>query len=167
MGKPNIRISECLECSSSTLQESDVSEVGTYPVYGANGIVGYLDSYNTSDEAIYIVKDGSGVGSVTYVKGRCSATGTLNILTVKQYYSLLFLYYLLKVFSFDTYKTGMAIPHIYFKDYGKAKIFCPPYPEQLKYAKVLSAIDSKLLTEQKIQTSLCMQKQYLLRQMFI
>lgn len=50
-------------------------------VYGANGIVGYLDSYNTSDEAIYIVKDGSGVGSVAYVKGRCSATGTLNILT--------------------------------------------------------------------------------------
>ena len=43
MGKPNVRISECLECTSSTLQESDVSEVGTYPVYGANGIVGYLN----------------------------------------------------------------------------------------------------------------------------
>ncbi len=84
MGKPNIRISECLECTSSTLQESDVSEVGTYPVYGANGIVGYLNGYNTSDEAIYIIKDGSGVGSVSYVKGKCSATGTLNILTAKQ-----------------------------------------------------------------------------------
>lgn len=85
MGKPNVRIAECLECTSSTLQESEVSEVGTYPVYGANGIVGYLDSYNTSDEAIiYIVKDGSGVGSVAYVKGRCSATGTLNILTAQK-----------------------------------------------------------------------------------
>ncbi len=167
MGKPNIRISECLECTSSTLQESDVSEVGTYPVYGANGIVGYLNGYNTSDEAIYIIKDGSGVGSVSYVKGKCSATGTLNILTAKQDYSLQFLYYILKVFSFVPYKTGMAIPHIYFKDYGKAHIFCPSYSEQLKYAKFLSTIDDKLLVEQNILINLSLQKQYLLHQMFI
>ena len=167
MGEPNIRIAECLECTSSTLQESEVSDLGTYPVYGANGIVGYLDSYNTSDEAIYIVKDGSGVGSVIYVKGRCSATGTLNILTAKQDYSLQFLYYLLREFNYDPYKTGMAIPHIYFKDYGKAKIFCPPYAGQLRYAQMLDAIDTKLLTEQKSLVSLNCQKQYLLRQMFI
>lgn len=166
-GKPNVRIAECLECTSSTLQESEVSDLGTYPVYGANGIVGYLDSYNTSDEAIYIVKDGSGVGSVTYVKGRCSATGTLNILTAKQDYSLQFLYYLLKVFNYDPYKTGMAIPHIYFKDYGKAKIFCSPYAGQFRYAQMLDAIDTKLLTEQKILISLNCQKQYLLRHLFI
>ena len=167
LGKPNVRIAECLECTSSTLQESEVSDSGTYPVYGANGVVGYLDSYNTSDEAIYIVKDGSGVGSVAYVKGRCSATGTLNILTAKQNYSLQFLYYLLKVFSFDPYKAGMAIPHIYFKDYGKAKIFCPSYSEQLRYANMLSVTDGKLLIEQKILKRLNLQKKYLLRQMFI
>ena len=167
MGKPNVRIAECLECTSSTLQESEVSDLGTYPVYGANGIVGFLDSYNTPDKAIYIVKDGSGVGSVAYVKGKCSATGTLNILTAKQDYSLQFLYYLLKVFNFEPYKTGMAIPHIYFKDYGKAKIFCSSYSKQLRYAKMLEAIDSKLMIEQKILISLKSQKQYLLRQMFI
>ena len=167
MGKPNVRIAECLECTSSTLQESEVSEFGTYPVYGANGIVGYLDSYNTPDEAIYIVKDGSGVGSVAYVKGKSSATGTLNILTAKKDYSLQFFYYLLKVFNFEPYKTGMAIPHIYFKDYGKAKIFCSSYSKQLRYAKMLEAIDAKLLIEQTLLISLNCQKQYLLRQMFI
>ena len=167
MGKPNVCLKECLECTSSTLQESEVSDLGTYPVYGANGIVGFLDSYNTPDKAIYIVKDGSGVGSVAYVKGKCSATGTLNILTAKQDYSLQFLYYLLKVFNFEPYKTGMAIPHIYFKDYSKAKIFCSSYSKQLRYAKMLEAIDAKLLIEQKILISLNSQKQYLLRQMFI
>ena len=167
MGKPNVCIKECLECTSSTLQESEVSDLGPYPVYGANGIVGFLDSYNTPDEAIYIVKDGSGVGSVAYVKGKCSATGTLNIFTAKQDYSLLFLYYMLKVFNFEPYKTGMAIPHIYFKDYGKAKIFCPSYSKQLRYAKMLETIDAKLLIEQKILISLNSQKHYLLRQMFI
>ena len=167
MGKPNVCLKECLECTSSTLQESEVSDLGPYPVYGANGIVGFLDSYNTPDEAIYIVKDGSGVGSVAYVKGKCSATGTLNILTAKQDYSLQFLYYMLKVFNFEPYKTGMAIPHIYFKDYSKAKIFCSSYSKQLRYAKMLEAIDAKLLIEQKVFISLNSQKQYLLRLMFI
>ena len=167
MGKPNVCLKECLECTSSTLQESEVSDLGPYPVYGANGIVGFLDSYNTPDEAIYIVKDGSGVGSVAYVKGKCSATGTLNILTAKQDYSLQFLYYMLKVFNFEPYKTGMAIPHIYFKDYSKAKILCSSYSKQLRYAKMLEAIDAKLLIEQKIFISLNSQKQYLLRLMFI
>ena len=165
--KPNIRLSECLECSSSTLQESDVCKNGTYPVYGANGIVGYLDNYNTEKEAVYIIKDGSGVGTVSYVTGKCSATGTLNTLQAKEGYSLQYLYYMLKVFNFEPYKTGMAIPHIYFKDYGKAKIFCPSYTEQLKYVGVLSTIDNKLSAEQSILTDLSLQKQYLLHQMFI
>ncbi len=165
--KPNIRLSECLECSSSTLQESDVCENGTYPVYGANGIVGYIDNYNTEKEAVYIIKDGSGVGTVSYVTGKCSATGTLNTLQAKEGYSLQYLYYMLKVFNFEPYKTGMAIPHIYFKDYGKAKIFCTSYTEQLKYVGLLSAIDNKLSAEQSILTDLSLQKQYLLRQMFI
>ena len=165
--KPNVRISQCLECISSTLQESDVLEYGAYPVYGANGVVGFLDNYNTSNEAIYIIKDGSGVGAVSYVAGKCSATGTLNILQAKKGFSLRYLYYLLNIFNFEPYKTGMAIPHIYFKDYGKAQIFCPSYSEQLKYAKFLATIDDKLLTEQNVLINLSLQKQYLLRQMFI
>ena len=148
--KPNVRLAECLECKSSTLQESEVCEQGTYPVYGANGIVGYLDNYNTEGEAVYIIKDGSGVGAVSYVTGKCSATGTLNILQAKEGYLLQYLYYLLKVFNFDTYKAGMAIPHIYFKDYGKAKVFCPSYTEQLQYARLLSAIEGKLSIEKNI-----------------
>ena len=165
--KPNVRLTECLECKSSTLQESEVCEQGTYPVYGANGIVGYLDNYNTEGEAVYIIKDGSGVGTVSYVTGKCSATGTLNTLQAKEGYSLQYFYYLLKVFNFEPYKTGMAIPHIYFKDYGKAKVFCPSYTEQLQYARLLSAIDNKLSIEQNILTELSFQKQFLLRQMFI
>ena len=165
--KPNVRLYECVECSSSTLQESEVCEQGAYPVYGANGIVGYLDNCSTESEAVYIIKDGSGVGTVSYVTGKCSATGTLNTLQAKDGYSLQYLYYLLKVFNFEPYKTGMAIPHIYFKDYGKAKVFCPSYTEQLQYARLLSAIDSKLSVEKTTLRKLSLQKQYLLRQMFI
>lgn len=167
LNSPNVCISDCLEYASSILQENDVCKEGIYPVYGANGIIGYLNNYNTISEAIYVIKDGSGVGAVSYVSGKCSATGTLNILTAKKGYSLQFIYYMLKVFNFEPYKTGMAIPHIYFRDYGKAKIYCPSYSEQLKYARMLSAIDRKLTTEQNILSNLTRQKQYLLRKMFI
>ena len=166
-GKPNARLSDCLLCTSSTLQECDVAETGAYPVYGANGIVGYLDTYNTTSEAVYIIKDGSGVGTVSYVKGKSSTTGTLNILQAKDNFSLRYLYFMLKVFNFEPYKTGMAIPHIYFKDYGKAKIYCPSYELQCKYADLLSKIEQKATAEQQILDNLCSQKQYLLRQMFI
>ena len=74
---------------------------------------------------------------------------------------------MLKVFNFEPYKTGMAIPHIYFKDYRKAKIYCPSYELQVKYTDLLFGIEQKAITEQKILTNLYNQKQYLLRQMFI
>ena len=166
-GRPNTRLTECLQCSSSTLQESEVAEVGVYPVYGANGIVGFLDYYNTANEAIYIIKDGSSVGTVSYVNGKCSATGTLNTLQAKDGFLLRYLYFMLKVFSFEPYKTGMAIPHIYFKDYGKAKIYCPSYELQNKYANLLSKIEQKAIVEQMMLNNLYNQKQYLIRQMFI
>ena len=41
--KANIAISQCLECHSSTLQESEVLSSGLCKVFGANGLVGYKD----------------------------------------------------------------------------------------------------------------------------
>ena len=149
------------------MKESDILDDGAYPVYGANGVIGYLNNYRTESEAIYIIKDGSGVGTVFYVMGECSATGTLNILEAKEGYSLKYMYYLLKLFNFEPYKTGMAIPHIYFKDYGNAKVFCPTYNEQGRFAKILYSLDNKLITERFILKNLNLQRQYFLKQMFI
>lgn len=115
---PNISIGECLDCYSSTLQEGDAEEQGMYPVYGANGVCGYLDYATVSAPAILIVKDGSGVGNVSYTNGDCSVVGTLNYLRPKKGVSAKFLYFVLKRFNFQPYKTGMAIPHIYFKGYA-------------------------------------------------
>ena len=120
--KPNTLIKNCLECNSSTLQESQVAEAGIFPVYGATGISGYTETADITGESILIIKDGSGVGTVKFVTGEYSYIGTLNSLTVKDGYCLKYIYFALQRFSFEPYKTGMAIPHIYFKDYGKAKI---------------------------------------------
>ena len=166
-GKPNIAISQCLECHSSTLQESEVLPNGLYKVFGANGLVGYTDVPQMSSDAILVIKDGSGVGTVSYAQGKFSVIGTLNYLTAIGNIDLRYLYFALSVFNFQPYKTGMAIPHIYFKDYGKAKIYCPPLAEQKHVANVLGKLESKLFVEQRLLASFNQQKQYLLGQMFI
>ena len=166
-GKPNTTIAQCLECHSSTLQESEVSHNGLYKVFGANGLVGYTDMPQMNGDAILIIKDGSGVGTTSYAQGEFSVISTLNYLTAISNYDLRYLYFVLSVFNFQSYKTGMAIPHIYFKDYGNAKIFCPPLSEQKRIANVLGKLESKLCLEQNILASFNLQKRYLLGQMFI
>ena len=166
-GTPNVRLCDCLECHSSTLQENCMSATGSYPVYGATGLIGYTDSYAHNGESILIVKDGSGVGSLSYVNDHFSVIGTLNYLTPKEKYSSLYLYYALMAFNFTPYITGMAIPHIYFKDYGKAKLFCPSIEKQIRIASLLHNIEQKLVVEQNLIISLNAQKSYLLRMLFI
>lgn len=166
-GEPNTRISDCLECHTSTLQESNLQESGKYPAYGASGIAGYLDAYTCDEYSILIIKDGSGVGTVSHVSGKYSVIGTMNNLTAKPGYSLNYLYFCLMNFNFEPFKTGMAIPHIYFKDYGRAKIWCPSLESQNDIAKILSAIEEKLQIESGILDSLHRKKSYLLNNMFI
>ena len=166
-GEPNTTIAQCLECHSSTLQESEVSHSGLYKVFGANGLVGYTDMPQMNGDAILIIKDGSGVGTTSYAQGEFSVIGTLNFLTAISNYDLRYLYFVLSVFNFQSYKTGMAIPHIYFKDYGNAKIYCPLLSEQKRIANVLGKLESKLCFEQNILASFNLQKRYLLGQMFI
>lgn len=165
--KANIAISQCLECHSSTLQESEVLSSGLCKVFGANGLVGYKDVPQMNGDAILVIKDGSGVGTVSYAQGKFSVIGTLNYLTVIGNNDLRYLYFALSVFNFQPYKTGMAIPHIYFKDYGKAKIYCPSLAEQKRVANALDKLESKLFVEQELLASFNQQKLYLLGKMFI
>ena len=166
-GIPNITLNNCLECYSSTLQESSVLEAGYFPVYGATGVCGYTDSPEVIWDSILIIKDGASVGVTYYASGKYSAIGTLNRLIAKSGYSLRYLYYCLKVFNFAPYRTGLAIPHIYFRDYGKAKIWCPPIEEQNRIANALEKVEQKIATEKSLLEQLYSQKRFLLQAMFI
>lgn len=86
-------IKDCTECHSSALQENCVQDYGNFPVYGASGVAGYTNDYQNDGEAILIIKDGSGVGTLTYVNDRFSIIGTLNYLTTKPQISLKYLYF--------------------------------------------------------------------------
>lgn len=166
-GEPNTRISDCLECHTSSLQEGALNDKGKYPVYGASGIAGYLEDYTCDIDSILIIKDGSGAGTVSFASGEYSVIGTLNYLIPTPDHSLKYLYFALMSFNFEPFKTGMAIPHIYFKDYGHAMIFCPSKEEQKRIAMTLSVIEDKINLEVKILSRLNDKKQFLLNNLFI
>ena len=166
-GDTNKSINECLECHSSTLQESEVLETGRYPVYGAIGVCGYTDTPDVSGDGILIIKDGASVGVTYFADGSYSSIGTLNRLTAKKGINLRYVYYCIKVMNFAPYKTGLAIPHIYFKDYGKHKIWCPSYEQQSRISDALTNIDNKIHVEKLLLEQLNSQKRYMLNQLFI
>jgi type I restriction enzyme S subunit len=149
------------------LRESSVLTEGKYPVYGAIGVCGYIDVPEFTEDGILIIKDGASVGTTYYADGCYSVIGTLNRLSAKDGINIRYLYYCLKVMNFAQYKTGLAIPHIYFKDYGKHKIWCPSHEQQCSIANALTQIDSKIQIEKSLLRSLDLQKRYILERLFI
>lgn len=165
---PNKKLNDCVSCHSSSLNESDViGKNGTYPVYGATGIISFIESHQIDEDAILIIKDGAGVGKVQYGENKFSVIGTLNYLKAKSEINLKYIFYCLKFFNFEKFKVGSGIPHIYFKDYGESFIYCPPLEEQHQIGKLLSSIDQKIQNEKAILEQLEIQKKYLLQQMFV
>lgn len=169
-GTPNIKISECMDCLSSSKKESDIinSPEGDYPAFGANGLIRKINTYDYQRPGISIVKDGAGVGRMSYLTGKYSIVGTQNLLTNKSNYNLEYLYYALQNLDFRKYVVGSGIPHIYFKDYKNECIYLPDNKKMINIiSKCLSSIDVKISIENEVLDNLLKQKEYLLSNMFI
>ena len=166
--RPNSVLKDIVNCSSSTMKESDLNDnIQMIPTYGAAGLSGYTDKCLSERDSILITKDGSGVGSLRYVSEKHSFVGTLNSLTPKEGIYLPYVYYALFNVNFENYRTGQAIPHIYFKDYGKEAIYCPTYENQKRLAKGLELIDAKTEYERAELHGLLSIKAYLMANLFI
>ena len=166
----NIKISDCLECISTSKKESEILEAndGPYPSYGANGLIKNIENFEFNQPAISIVKDGAGVSRMSYLVGNYSIVGTLNLLKAKDNFNLKYLYYALKNIDFRSYIVGSGIPHIYFKDYKNELIYVPVNKKTIDtITTCLSSIDELILIEEEKLFKLLLQKKYLLNNMFI
>ena len=160
-------LNDSVVARSSTMKESELEDPGPFPVFGASGLCGYSNEALEESDSILVTKDGSGVGTCQYATGAHSFLGTLCSLTVKEGVYLPYVYYALLNFNFALFKTGLAIPHIYFKDYGKAVIYCPSYDEQVRIASGLEKIEAKIKSDKELLKLYQLQKEYLLSRMFI
>ncbi len=118
-----LKIKDICDKGSSTLKQKDVEgKSGKYPVYGASGYISSIDSYHQDKDYIAIVKDGSGIGRVSFMPAYSSVIGTMQYILPKVGYNIKYIAYCLQSLDLSKYKQGAAIPHIYFRDYGERLI---------------------------------------------
>ena len=115
----NVHIKDICIKGSSALKQKDLLTEGKFPVYGAGGIVGYLDTFHQEKTYIGIIKDGSGIGRVDFYPEKTSLIGTLQYILPRTGYDIRYIGYCLQSLDLSKYKQGAAIPHIYFRDYGE------------------------------------------------
>ena len=144
-------ISEICDKASSNIAQNKIADIdGDYPVYGASGYVQNVDFYHRDTDYIGIVKDGSGVGRVNVYPAYSSLLGTMQYIIPKDGYLLGYVAYALKGLNLSSFASGAAIPHIYFKDYGKCKIDVPPLSEQQRIVSELDLLSS-IIEKKKAQ----------------
>jgi type I restriction enzyme S subunit len=141
-----LRIKDICDKGSSNLKQKDVeNQNGVYPVFGASGLIGKIDTYHQNKDYIAIVKDGSGIGRVTFMPAFSSVIGTLQYILPKEGFNIKYISYCLQSLDLAHYKQGAAIPHIYFRDYGEYEVNVEENPDdQQRFVTYLDAEFAKI-----------------------
>ena len=145
-----VKLGDVCDRGSSNLKQSDViNQNGQYPVYGAAGLLGNIDSYHQDKPYVAVVKDGAGIGRVTLHPGYSSVIGTLQYLLPKENVLPEYLYYVTKHMRLEKYYTGATIPHIYFKDYKNEKFNLDAIEKQQRIVDILKKTENIIESRQQ------------------
>lgn len=126
-----------------TISTTALTSTG-YPVYGANGVIGYYTEYNHETSTILITCRGATCGTInvcepfSYVTGNAMALDDLDTSKVDQDY----LVHLLRFRGFADVISGSAQPQITGEGLKKVKLSFPPLHEQRRIATILDKADA-------------------------
>ena len=138
-----MRLGDIIFATTSNLTLQNIDDKGEFPVFGANGLIGYINFYHKENECLGVVKDGAGVGRTYFLPKKSSALNTLQYIETNQA-DIKFVYYLFLNIKWTNWIKGSTIPHIFFNDYKNLTIKLPTLAEQKKIAQVLSACDKEI-----------------------
>ncbi|EGE1310393.1 restriction endonuclease subunit S [Escherichia coli] len=148
-----------------TISQSMMSDSG-YPVYGANGVIGFYQEFNHETEQIAVTCRGSTCGIVNWTQAKSWITGNAMVINTDNYsyVSKKFLFYTLNGSDLKYLISGSGQPQIT----GNIKthiINLPCIEEQQKIATVLSAADAEIYTLEKKLACLRDEKRALMQQL--
>lgn len=115
---------------------------GSFPLYGANGIVKNIDFYEFDNDYLSIIKWGAGVGRVQIHKGKSSIVGTMQGIIPNKNIDIIWLKYCLEYQRLGEAAGSTTVPNIYFKDYGQNKILVPSYDNQKSFSNFANDIEN-------------------------
>jgi len=139
---------------------------GRFPVYGANGIMGYTDTYIVEDDVVIIGRVGA-AGEVHLARGKVSVSDNViyGINKNKTKIYLEFIYYVLKYANLSRFASKTTHPIITQTLLEDFKVPIPPLEKQQKIAEIISAVDEKLENLRRQKTKLERIKQWFMEEL--
>ena len=144
-----VRLKDVCIKGTSNIRQKDVNESGRYPVYGAAGPVGFMNSFQYDEPYVGVVKDGAGIGRATYLPSNSSIIGTMQALIPKNNVLPKYLYYAVSSMHLEKYYSGATIPHIYFKNYKHERFALVSKKEQEQIIWRFSLLEKMISDKQQ------------------
>jgi type I restriction modification DNA specificity domain protein len=140
-----------------------------FPVFGANGYIGYYKDYNHKEDQVTISARGEGTGTPSFVEGPVWITGNSMVVNVEKQANIIkpFLYAFCLSFNFKPFVTGGAQPQLTREVLKKVNIMLPSLPEQEAIGAFFQDLDKAITKQEEKVNQLKESKQTLLRKMFI
>lgn len=148
-----------------TIDSSKLVEKG-FPVYGANGIIGYYTDYNHENSEVCITCRGATCGNVHFTQKKSYITCNAMVLESLKA-NLKYIYYYLSFRGMKDIITGSAQPQITGQLLKVVRVLIPSLLEQEKIANFLSTQDELIEKEEEKLNLLKEQKKGLLQKMFV
>lgn len=128
-----------------------------YPVFGANGIIGYFDKYHYEEPQVLIACRGSTCGIINWSLPYSYVNNNAMALLPKEGINKTFLYFIMSEFYnnglIESTITGTGQPQITKETLCPFPVPYPPLPEQSRIATVLSYFDD-LIENKKRQNEI-------------
>lgn len=134
----------CTSFNSNITTSIINKEHGNYKIFGASGLIGYIEFETMQDEYLGIVKDGAGVGRIGSYPSHSSLLGTLAYIIPNDGINMKWLKYVIENMNLGESIDKTTIPHIYFSTYGNNYIPFPSSDEQQSIADYLDETCSKI-----------------------
>lgn len=140
--------------SGKGIKASQISETGTYPVFGGNGIRGYTDNYNFDGECAIIGRQGAYCGNTKYFCGKAYMTEHAIVATANDEHNIGYIANLLSMMNLGQYQGQSAQPGLSVNTLSKIELKLPDKETQDNVFNLLSALDQKIAINNQINAQL-------------
>lgn len=126
---------------------SNVLTCSGFPVFGANGFIGYFSKYNHETSQVVVTCRGSSCGTINLTPNLCWITGNAMVINVDNSTNInkYFLFYKLHASNLSSLISGSGQPQIIRFSFLDFLITIPPtIEEQKEIAKILTDMDEEI-----------------------
>lgn len=140
-----------------------------YPVYGANGVIGYYKDFNHSNMEIAVACRGNTCGRVNLTEPKSWITSNAMVVNIidKMEIEFYFLYQYLRIINYSNVISGSGQPQITRKNMNSVELLVPNYIEQQKIGNLFRIFDDFIEKQSQKIDLLKERKKGFLQKMFV